>query len=359
MENKDKKVVLIIGAGATFSDGMSKPIAQRPPMDAGFFRSAKRDSGHGLSTVNQYMKDIYGFEVFDNAFDSLEQVMVRLYADINNPSTEERAYTAFRALVKLFNHRLASTTNDINTSTRSNLYRFIVDILKNDYVPNNISIVTFNQDIQIEKTLDAIQDTPAHESRGKIFSFPECYNLPLKDNISVTGPPKNVFRRDTSEDGINIFKLHGSLNWYSRHNSSSVSKNVLLSPNRNFNITKRKIISLDMRYAGGQRSQYTFPIVVPPVIYKSGIFHKHIQQLWKDVESYLLNANHVLVLGYSCPVFDIESANLIQRSIRNNNMLESFSIIDPNPKVIERYIDLTHVDSIYYYKDCKTYLRHD
>jgi hypothetical protein len=359
MEFVMSKVVLIIGAGATVSDAEDRPIFKRPPLDKGFFNASKKDRGLGFTSVANYMKQVYDKDILDPLNDSLEQVMVQIFADIYNPSSEKKAYDTFRTLVKLFNHKLATTTNDISIHARSHLYRILADMLSNRYRPEDISIITFNQDIQIEKTLYRLQQTNKYGNNRMLLNFPNCYHI--KKIESITSPPSeaNCFNSNDGDTvgGISVLKLHGSLNWYSIHNTRKVSKNRLLDPSRPIHITRRLIISPDLQRSDQERLRYTFPVIVPPVIHKGALLHRRIIDIWRLAESKLKEASDIIIFGYSCPEFDIEAANLIQRTIRGNSNIETFTIIDHNPKVIGRYAFLTGVNSVYYYKNCKTYIQ--
>ena len=150
-------MALIIGAGATLSDALSKPLKTRPPLDRGFFRAAMLSAKSNLAVVQGYLGEHYDIDPTDVEDDSLEDVMAIIYSDLYNPAAPQNAAAdAFRSLLRLLNRRLAETTNPIVPGRRSNLYRILRTLL-DDYRPEDISIITFNQDLQIEKTLFALQ----------------------------------------------------------------------------------------------------------------------------------------------------------------------------------------------------------
>jgi hypothetical protein len=286
--------------------------------------------------------------------------MAILYTDLFGGGLELEAYAAFLTLIRVFVYRLATTTNDIRMTPRSLLYRLIVGFL-NDGVPAaNITIVTFNQDIQVEKALAAIQS--AKQRAGQtILSFPQCYNLPKP--ASLTAPidpaqPRFDIGPDNAE-GITVLKLHGSLNWYSLHNSPTPTRGRLFDPTRKLGITRRKSIKTDMTLdvKPGARLKYTFPIVVPPVVHKSGILHQDLRPVWALAEERLQSANRVIIFGYSCPINDWESANLVCRALTGNRGLVEISVIDPDAAVLHRYVDLANLSNVSYYRYAAKYLR--
>ena len=106
----------------------------------------------------------------------------------------------------------------------------------------------------------------------------------------------------------------------------------------------------------GKGTPFTFPIVVPPVVHKSGILHRELQPVWALAEERLKSADRVIIFGYSCPVTDWEAANLIGRSLTANDACRDIAIIDPAPKVLLRYVQLGALERVRYFKTCDSYL---
>lgn len=355
----EERVAIILGAGATRAEAMRKPDARRPPLDRGFFSQAIRARVIGLGPVSKYMRDHYNESLDDPARDSLERVMAILYTDLFGGDLEHEAYSALRTLTQIFVRRLAETTNDIPIHSKRRLYRLIIGFLNKGVLPANITLITFNQDIQAEKTLDAIRETQLR-AKQTVFSFPGCYRLPRP--VRVTGPvggDTNVFdANEQGEDGIAVLKLHGSLNWYSRHNSSAPSRKRLFDPARQIAITTRKEINPSMTLELPDRStlKFTVPIVIPPVVHKSGILHNDLKPVWTLAEERLGAADRVVIFGYSCPPNDWESANLVCRAIRRERRRSEVSVIDPDPRALLRYVELGGLEAVNYYASASAYL---
>ena len=357
-----RKVVILAGAGCTFSDASKASARQRPPLDKKFFseclKSGDNEVIERVNRIAEYMQNKYKTSIFHEEVDSLEQVMSRLYVDIFSRTLEDEALPTFRDLVRAYNARLAETTNNLNPTPRSRLFRildYFLDGMETRVELKNITIITFNQDLQIEKTLNRLQNAPKYRKRMNLFNFPYCYSIP-RDSYVVTRPHEDVERfegrRGLNEDSITILKLHGSLNWFSNHKSPDIPLSSMFNPKRKLYITPRKTIA-ELTYTSAKRSWYTFPIIVPPVAHKSAIFHDVLQPIWEIAEDKLRTATTILIFGYSCPVFDQESTNLIQRSVRENiarGNLKDLTIIDPNPDIIRRYMEITDSEKIYYYR---------
>ena len=351
-------VVIIVGAGSTLSDASRKPLKRRPPLDHGFFSQCEKLGYRELRVIKNYLVKNYDIDPSSREFDSLERIMAVVYADINNPLLSKEAVRSFRNIIRLFNRRISESTNPLNSNYNTNLYRIIAKKLSEGVKPNNISIITFNQDLQAEKTVQKLHDTAKYRKYGKIFSFPWCYGLenPL---AKITSPPKGEETFDehsTDEGGIKIFKLHGSLNWFSLHTSRDVPKGAILNSRKKFNITPRVNIPINMRLNSGKRTMYTFPLIIPPVNHKAAIIHEELHPLWRQAEEKLTNANKVVVFGYSCPPTDFESANMLRRSTNSGVDPTSFEVIDPNPGAFTRYVDVTCLNHLAYYRNSDAYI---
>lgn len=355
----DKKVTVLVGAGCTLSDGSRKPLKSQPPLDSGFFKSLSLSGltkGNDYKVVSEYLDEHYSIDPQNSDDDSLEQIMAILYSDIHVRTEKSKAAAAFRGLIRLLNNRIADTTNSLNPGSKGNFYSLICKLLNSGIEPSNITVITFNYDLHVEKTLHLIQNTGKWNKHGKILSFPYCYNLPgYKVSRAPASEPQ--FVQDASaEGGINILKLHGSLNWFSKHNSPDPTPRSLLNPNRELTITPRRRPLTNLKYRGA-RSQYTFPIIIPPVINKAAILHNDLVEVWRLARESLLDANKIFVFGYSCPQSDYESANLIRRGIRNNAALDVLAIIDPSTKAFERFANLSKLDALHYFRTMQSYTK--
>jgi hypothetical protein len=352
------KTVLIVGAGSTLSDAVSKPLKRRPPLDRGFFTACgKLDLSERIAIV-RYLRQNYDIDPASEEHDSLERIMAIIYADISNPLLEKTAVSAFRMLIRLFNRRIAETTNPLSSTNRTNLYRILAKKLKDNVAPSDLSIVTFNQDIQIEKTLARLELTKVYQRLGAIFRFPACYRITNAAG-RLSKPPRTISKFAEENDGasgIPLFKLHGSLNWFSSHTSRQVPKGAILNPQKKFSITPRAEIPVGMTYSQGNRTTHTFPLIIPPVNHKAAIIHRDLYPIWELAEKALSKAGEIIVFGYSCPAADFESANLIRRAVRTGANPSSFVVIDPNPEVFRRYVDVTNLDHLSYFRSADSYI---
>jgi hypothetical protein len=350
------KVVFILGAGATLSDVATRPMKQRPPLDRGFFRIAKTAHPGLAGTVASYMQQVYEYDVYAADADSLERVMGQIYTDTFNPGLREAATLAFRALLRLFTRRIADTTNDIHATRQRWLYRMLAGFLSARIAPEDITIITYNQDLQVEKTLCLLSERSRWAPMAsQIFNFPGCYSLgPHQITAPSSGEPELFNVADPVEGCIRVLKLHGSLNWISSHTSAAPSPSAMFNPKRLVRITRRTVIPPDLTMTGKKKSTYVLPVVVPPVTHKSSVLHNDLRTVWRAAEDALDEADELIVFGYSCPPLDFESANQLRRSQVKSKA--KVSVIDPNGLIAARYIDLLNPESLAYYSSASVFV---
>ena len=187
------KYLLIAGAGCTLSDATTVPKRKKPPLDKGFFHDISlKEYYPEFTIVSNYLQKTYDFDPTEPTRDSLESVMAIIYADIHNSNLGASAVSAFRDLIKLFNKRVAETTNDLIPTNRFNLYRILCHLIDKSITPKEICIITFNQDVQIEKVLQKIQSTNRIKKCGRVFNFPYCYGIP--DSVKKLSRPTRVYQ---------------------------------------------------------------------------------------------------------------------------------------------------------------------
>ena len=315
-----EKVVLLLGAGASVADVATRSLTSRPPLDAHFFRtaaSAHSDDGQ-LNVVRRYFERTYGTDICADGNDSMESVMAALYPDLFNSSLASEAEPAFRALLGLFTNRLARTTNNLRPTQKRLLYRMLSHMLASQIDPCDITVVTFNQDLQVEKTLEHLSAAKRWARyASRLFSFPALYSIPTSRWKRITYPDNvsDCFANSGMEDPcLTVLKLHGSLNWYSSHTSKKPSREAMLRQGRPLSVTRRRTIITNMTVGTGKRKTYALPVVVPPVTHKSSVVPSILEPVWGLAERRLIEADRVVVFGYSCPPLDFESANLLRRS---------------------------------------------
>jgi hypothetical protein len=346
---------IIIGAGATVAEGIRIGVDPLPPLDKGFFSRLAVARPKEFSAISGYMSAQYDIDIVDPSDDGLETVMSTIYADVRHAQLGPSAARAFRSLIRSINGELTTSVNKMKADSESYVCRLVEKEIERGVRLEDISFVTFNYDLQIEKALEALGKNGTLTADWTALNFPYCYHLPP---LPVTSPTAGVDMFDVGNPDlatVAILKLHGSINWYSTHNSRNPSIDALLRTTRPIRLTRRRTPPVGMTLTQS-RTTYAYPVVIPPVLNKSAILPTGFASVWKDAEQDLSQSSHVIVFGYSCPAFDLEAANLVARSLRKNDNLRVISVIDPNPDVMVRYARLCQADRIAYYRHAEAYL---
>lgn len=357
------RVALILGSGATRSQVPGNTAKHaRPPLDKGFFSDLRQTQAITplLTRVQTYLRLFHGHhDIRQAGINSFEAVASILYSDVHAPHVRRNAFRPFLSLLQILSSRIADTTNQIRMHSHNPLDRLLYYLIS-EFKSQNVSIITFNYDIQLERALHHVQSRLI-SVQGEFFSFPGCYRLPSHDIRGIGGIDELVPTSDLddSHDGIEVLKLHGSLNWYSGYNDNVPSQRQFFTGNRKFriaNVDSLPYWPVGVRTAAHRRL-YGYPLLVPPVPHKSPLFHDEISGLWLLASRRLAEADELFIFGYSCPWSDQEAANLLRSTTGLNRRLNRITIIDPDTNVIRRFADLTEAKSIDWYADAREFLR--
>lgn len=331
------KTVLIVGAGATRAAAGQGSPKSRPPLDNDFFEIAKSINKRSYDRVYECLYELVG-DYAPTLMHSLEEVTAYLYIKALDGKNQSQHHLAFITLLRLINEVLAETTNKIKIGPRGLMYRFLLSELERVSQAKDLSIITFNYDLLIERTLDQI----AARRGSDIFSFPGCYRL--SEKIDTTHIHRRPQFSNISEKpiGVEVLKLHGSLSWQSRHGSNIPSTNGLFRNTRDVHIMNSPYISSSLTWKPDSKTIYLKPVIVPPVSGKRGMMHKALHPVWKKAASALRTAERVIVAGYSCPPLDIEARILLSENLRSNKNARLY-IIDPNTAITSRFVEVCGV----------------
>ncbi len=364
MGNREK-VVIVVGAGSTYSDGLRCPIEFRPPLNMGFFSNCKKDMelSDSLDKVRKSLIRLYGVDPLVESNDNLESILVKVHSDLlclgTHASGRGDIEEVFRNLVFLLNSRMAHTTNELEPTKHSNIRKILSLYLnKTDFTPQDLCFVTFNYDLHIERNLEKMDSLQMYGShKGTIFNFPYLYGL--GEDIRVTNPrsgPTFAEAESSRKGRIALLKLHGSLNWYSSHTSSKPSYNALCNAERTIRVTSRQVVNPDMYIKRGKKRWTTYPVVVPPIIGKAAVFHQRIKKVWAAARHHLSTATEVVIFGYSFPSGDYESVNMLENAVGKNEHCRHVRIINPDPSVVLRMGLIPKNKPITLFPDAKSFL---
>lgn len=347
------KTVLIMGAGAVRAASGTKAIAKRPPLDRDFFEIAKKSHRSQCALVEKHVRDFvgkYSLEVLR----SLEETTTLLYLKAVDSRQGDRAHKAFLAQLTLLRLVLSKTTNELPTGPATLLYRLFraeLDLLEK---AEDLTIITFNYDLMIERTLQSLQEK--HPSIP-LFSFPGCYRL--SPEVRTTGVGGNTARFigiEKAHRGVGVLKLHGSMNWISTHKSATPLPSALFGVKRELTVLDSTLLHPELTWKPGKKKLYVQPIILPPVTGKRGLLHKGVGRLWQTAANALRDADRVIVFGYSCPPMDFEAKILLGEHIQPERTSDLI-VIDPCTSVAAKFVSLSGVEKARVYSCAKALLR--
>lgn len=369
--------LLILGAGASKSYSES-PTGERMPIALDFFSTFNKLSisenpfviiGAIVNYIEKHKK--VSINEFFNGSNCIEEFHSEVEAEYlrtlksSNPAEYFLLQKANSELLYLF----ASVINEIQNGPISKAHCNLAS-----YLTSKDVIATFNWDTLMDR---ALKSTTNWSTDYGYFTTPK---LIYRDNWI---PPN--FEKQNNEFPL-LLKLHGSTNWITSHTILQKGKPVLSqasSPSTLyvFESTKSPFPAYEGRYMAGyepfsygyyppnipdkgknaeeghvivsftQRSPWrpkiqgdksgltSMPLIIPPVKAKSyDIFGDLFSNLWEKTESGLIEADHIIIIGYSFPRTDLQSNQLFKNAFMKRSSIPKVSIIDPNPdKLVEKF----------------------
>lgn len=343
--------VLVLGAGLTRAASSASAWRKTPPLDADFFDIARRVNKDLHDSVIESL-DLFGGEYSRVLSRSLETAATYLFLKALDGERRDPFHMGFLRLLTLLNQVLAETTNEISVTRRTLTYRFLLHEYNRLERTEDLRIITFNYDLLIERVLQEI----AQAGRPDFFRFPGCYRFE-DDEQEIrkirNSPTFNM--TDRARVGVALYKLHGSMNWQSRHRSNEPTPNELYSPTRQLYLTNSPMIGGNLRTTKNNRTLYMKPLIVPPVNGKRSVMHQSLQFVWRQAAEALREATRVVIVGYSCPPLDIEARILLSENLRSNPLRRVF-IVDPSAQSASKFSDICGVDHVTIYDDLATWV---
>jgi len=332
------KTVIIIGAGATRAEAESQSASreQRPPLDGDFFELAMlRD---GMKThrdrIHGFVKEHFDVDIFQSPRPGMEEIFALVYSSTSITPLPAGVKNAFSSLCRIYAKVIEETTNWIEPTTRGPLCRLIRSTVNS----GQTSIITFNQDIVIEKSLDILTKADCPIS----WQLDGGYELSFAGITSPSGEldGEHYFLPNKSLTDINpvLLKPHGSLNWYAK----TLKKDTVLSqlqPTHKINCTRRRELVTTMQYTSenksGRTTWYTWPIIVPPILEKGSFLGNALDSIWDAAWNALVDADRIIVYGYSFPNADAQSQTFFKRA--SAQMKKRPLLISINPDLMASY----------------------
>jgi len=323
----DMKTVLIIGAGSTRAEACTKQCPQRtlPPLDTDFFHlSNYHKVKENIEILSRYIRRNYSIELSKSPYPRMEEIFGMVYSDTRMKPPPSGSKEAYVALLGIYKRVILETTNPLSPTNRGPLAK----LLKNTLLKGGCNIITFNQDLLIEKALVGLNDI-------RSVWYP---NDGYMRNFSMTVPTsKTVDRFKTGgklyTSKVGLMKLHGSLNWYTLTTSKDKIPSTMTS-SKEIKCTTHIKIPPELTYvsSGGYRKNwFTWPVIIPPVYEKGAFITDAITPIWNSARDEIKEADEIIVYGYSFPNADQQSKSFFRRARVKNTTLKRLIVINPDP----------------------------
>ncbi len=343
------KTVLIAGAGATRAEAMSRGATskQRPPLDTDFFQCSELQGLEGhRSRIGDFTQENFGLQLFRPPRPRMEEVFSHVYTSTSITPIPSGAKAAFGSLCRLYATVIANTTNWLQPSRKGPLCRLIHDLAKD----GDLEIVTFNQDVIIEKALQVLTEA----ERSAVEWYPDDgYEMSFEKLTFPRGPAPVFGKGGSRSSQVTLLKLHGSLNWFAK----TVKQDKVLSslsPSQKIFCTRRLNLSTEMTYTQptqsglGRKKWYTWPIIAPPVVDKGAFLGRALASVWRRAWDALVGAERIVVYGYSFPDADMQSRTFFLRAANSQSRHPVLVTLNPdvNSAVRAAQIFVPHVHVI-------------
>ena len=306
--------------------------AQTPPLDTDFFTLCKfHQVGQPFEVLRKYVQEAYSIDIAGSRCPRLEEIFGMVYSDTRMEPIPAGAREAFAALCRVYTKVLLNSTNWIEPSNRGPLGA----LLRHLSSLGESTVITFNQDLVIEKALCALKpDQPLwFPDTGYGISF-DAYTMPIRKSPAEEDDLPEFFALGNGRvSTVPILKLHGSLNWYTTTRSATDVPSTMRATAK-YKCTQRRSIppQLTFTYPGkrGRKRWYTWPVIVPPVYEKGAFIGTALGPVWEAARRSLEGATTIVVYGYSFPLGDQQGRSFFRRARASNGALKCVVVINPD-----------------------------
>jgi len=301
-----ERVAYVLGAGASFDAGgplISDFFSRERSNDAKIYARWFDDNERYLTLEGLYQDWASGVKepnvekFFQHV--SLRRITGDKFIDSRsgskvNPETVERYLTWY--ISSYVKHSIAAQRTP-------KFYRdFALSLKKRG---KRFSVITFNYDMVLEKSV--IKELGSINYGFGIIRGLWEFSNPL---------------------GIPLVKLHGSLNWLRCPECDRLE------------IFDKPVAHVFRRErCGGRCKGYKEPVIVPPVQNKEEYLGPK-NQLWRKARGLLLNADRVIIVGYSLPDLDIAAQELLRSSLTADTDVEIINRSLPTAQSVAKKLGL-------------------
>lgn len=217
----------------------------------------------------------------------------------------------------------------------------------------------------------AFKGTSELDVEDRILTF--NYDTIIDDVLLKRFSPTQLYFNNIERSGSDVegekypllLKLHGSTNW--RCDKKEYAK-IFSEPKVQTKSPTKTYDTKDCHHIENiwydstvcRTTSSNIPLIIPPIPQKPITSVSIFRYLWSYAYEYLSEAKNIILVGYSLPPTDRLAVSLFS-NFKNKN-LNNLTIIDPNEKVLGRWIKLFKRDErknpeVHYYQDFNEYLK--
>jgi hypothetical protein len=348
------RVVVIVGAGATLAEALpTHPRRDKtPPLDTTFFELCRFAGLNGRAAVRAYLIDSFGIDPF-NGEHRMEEVFNYLYSQAFADDPTKECLEAYWGLIRMYSAAIARTTNPLSGTSRYGVGALLRHLWR-DRTECELTFVTFNQDLVIEKSLTSAAATARY--RDIPWSIMSCYGIEFqamlvdaRDQANLMSAPDLV--------SLKIYKMHGSLNWVYTVRSGQDPKNSIRNPTTALRCIINQRVRADVQATvGSGQLRDLLPVVVPPIYEKASRYGRVVGDVWAQADAAIRGADELVVFGYSFPDADFAARSLLRSAYHHNPALSSVSVIDVSSQIAARVATMLDVQSLHHYRTVSAFI---
>jgi len=237
-----------------------------------------------------------------------------IYREVEKPKLELRDREYVHSVQDLLNRVFSMISGLMAKADSNKIHESVVNFInENKYKDVDISIVTTNYDIGIEKACDKENITYKY--------------VGIDDHNEVDAP-------------IKINKIHGSINWFYCEGCQNIITYTMQEVN-SFN--KLYPTSGSCQECGTSASQF----MVPPIAYKY-VMYPPLIDIWKSAMDMIENADIIIPIGYSFSLSDDYIFQMIVGGMKKNGSLiillnrSKSSLNNLNQKLVPHHLAVTN-----------------
>lgn len=256
---------------------------------------------------------------------NLEEVFSRAEREGRRANSIDPLRYRFRPTLAI-NYLLGRLQNDFPATPHAALARGIGTMIGNRNRGDHVSFLSFNYDMWLERELQ--REGLWHPRTGYGMPFEKFINLPLAREVDAAdkrmresgfGVSAPVFSpisfQHSFESRVRVLKPHGSLSWYLHKKSGEIL--LLLEGDEDSLVTANegRWYVRDL-WADMSRGRTYEPFFTPPVPQKLRE-REEFSEIDKQIDADLIEADTVVVIGWSMPKTDLDWETKIRQVMKN------------------------------------------